>query len=110
MFLEESAWWFIGGMAAAIVGRGIVTNDKVQDGAYKGAVACTTAGIQVRDRVLETAQNIKDGANDIYEEASEEVKQRNLAAQKRAEIERRVREKVELEIAEEEAALAAAAD
>lgn len=110
MFLEKSAWWFIGGMAAAIVGRGIVINDKVQDNAYKGAVVCTTAGIQVRDRVMETAQNIKDSANDIYEEASEEVKEKNLVAQKRAEIERRVREKVELEIAEEEEALAAAAD
>lgn len=103
----------LGGAVGMVAAQAIAGNKKVQDATYKGAVATTSAAIEAYDYAVACAQDIKDGANDMYAEATEQAKEREMIKQKRAEIERRARELVaaEMEKAEKEAeAKKAAAD
>jgi hypothetical protein len=100
--MSDEFWWFVGGIAATCVAQSLARNEKVQEGAYRASVATTVRGIQVRDAIQETAQDIKDGADDMYTDASAIAKEKQMIAQKRAEIERRVRAMVEAEMAEDE--------
>ena len=75
--ISEKTWAFIAGAA---VGAGAVCFIRSQAG-HKAAVALTEKGMELKNRVLETAERVREAASDIAAEArySMEQKENNLS-------------------------------
>lgn len=91
-------WSFVGGVAAAGIGSAICGSKKCRE----LTVAAVAKGMQVKQDASEGLQSIKDDAADLAEEARQQAKIDAARADRRAQIEARIREQVEAEMAAEE--------
>ncbi len=67
---KERKWIFAAGAATGLAVLSILKTKKARDLAVKGVAG----GIMLKDKVLETAANIKEEADDICTEAKEAAK------------------------------------
>ena len=98
-------WCFVGGIAVAGVGSLIAKAPKTRE----CAVNALAKGMEWQQVANESIQSIKDDAADMAEEARQQSKIDAAREDRRAEIEAKIREQVEAELAKEEEAAAKAA-
>jgi len=101
-YTSAKLWSFVGGIGATIIGGLVAKAPKTREYAVK-AVA---KGMEVQQLCTEGVQTFKEDAEDLAAQAREQAKAEAALADRRAQIEKRIREQVEAEMAAEEAAAA----
>jgi len=71
LFLTKKALFFVGGAAAAIIGSKCLKSETTRNLCVKGLAA----GMRLRDEAIETFQNIKEEAADVYHDAKKKAKE-----------------------------------
>ena len=99
-YTSSKLWCFIGGAAAAGVGALIAKAPKTRE----CAVTALAKGMELQQTCNENIQSIKEDAADMAEEALQQSKADAAREDRRVEIEARIREQVEAELAAEEKA------
>lgn len=97
-YTNPKVWSFAGGVAVALIGGAVAKLPQARDAAVK----VVAKGMEIQQCANEGVQNIKDDAADLAEEARLKAKIDAARADRRAEIEARVREQVEAEMAAED--------
>lgn len=99
-YTSSKLWCFVGGVAAAGIGTLIAKAPKTRE--Y--AVSALAKGMEMQQTCNENIKSIKDDAADMAEEALQQSRADAAREDRRAEIEARIREQVEAELAAEEEA------
>lgn len=104
-YTSPKFWSFIGGLGAAAAGTVVCKAKKTRE----LAVCAVSKGMQIQQKASEGIQSIKDDAEDLAEEARRKAAIDAARADRRAQIEAKIREQVEAEMAAEDEAAAAKA-
>lgn len=92
-------WSFVGGVGAAALAKVIAAQPQTR----KFAVSAVAKGIECKQIADDSIQSFKEDAEDLAAEARQKALAEAELADRRALIEKRVREQVEAELAAEEA-------
>ena len=91
-------WCFVGGVGATLIGGLVAKAPKTREIAVK----VVSKGMEAQQFCTENVQTLKEDAEDLAAEARKKAKLEAELADKRAAMEKRIREQVEAEMAAEE--------